>query len=40
MLNQWELDEPNYVPHVLIVSTLLAAFGMAIAFIWAFHAIS
>jgi hypothetical protein len=38
MLNQLELDEPNYVPYVLIVSTLLTAFGMAMAFIWAFQA--
>jgi hypothetical protein len=40
MINQSELDEPNYVPYVLIVSILLTAFGMAIVFIWAFQAIS
>jgi hypothetical protein len=40
MINQSELDEPHYVPYVLIVSTLLTAFGMVIAFTWAFQAIS
>ena len=40
MINQSELDESNYVPYVLIVSTLLTTFGMAIAFVWAFQAIS
>jgi hypothetical protein len=34
------LDEPNYVPYVLIVSTALTAFGVAMAFIWAFQAVS
>ena len=34
MINQSELDEPHYVPYVLIVSTLLTAFGMVIAFTW------
>ena len=40
MINESELDEPHYVPYVLIVSTLQTVFGMAIAFIWAFQAIS
>ena len=40
MINQSELDEPHYVPYVLIVSTLLTAIGIAIALIWAFQAIS
>ena len=34
MSSQSELDESNYVPYVLIVSTLLTAFGMVIAFTW------
>jgi hypothetical protein len=29
------LDEPNYVPYVLIVSTVFAVIGMTFAFIWA-----